>query len=247
MGGGRIAMGGGGSHGGSHAGHDSGGTAVARGSAESGGASSAPRGEVRRGPSGGTAAGGAVSRTGVDRTSPHAASDPGDTVPAYARPREGRPIVGRAVPREGTSQPVGGVVGIYSPGFYGGFYPWAFGGLGFYGYDGFGGYGGYGGYGADPWFGPDDGSYYPQGYGSADRDNGGLKLKIKPSDATVYVDGYYTGVVNDFDGVFQKLTIEPGTHRVEVRAPGYETLTFDVRIEAGHTSTYRGELKKLPN
>ena len=34
---------------------------------------------------------------------------------------------------------------------------------------------------------------------------------------------------------------------VEVRAPGYETLSFDIRIEPGHTTTYRGELQKLPN
>jgi len=70
---------------------------------------------------------------------------------------------------------------------------------------------------------------------------------MKPRDATVYIDGYYVGIVNDFDGVFQKLSIEAGSHRVEVRAPGYETLTFDVRIEPGRTTTYHGELKKLPN
>jgi len=28
-----------------------------------------------------------------------------------------------------------------------------------------------------------------------------LRLKVKPVDATVYVDGYYVGVVDDFDGI----------------------------------------------
>jgi hypothetical protein len=40
------------------------------------------------------------------------------------------------------------------------------------------------------------------------------------------------------------LKIEAGTHRIEIRAPGYETLAFDVRIEPGKTTTYKGELKK---
>ena len=64
--------------------------------------------------------------------------------------------------------------------------------------------------------------------------------------AEVYVDGYYAGVVNDFDGLFQKLTIDGGQHHVELRAPGFETLGFDVQIEPNHTTTYRGELTKSP-
>jgi hypothetical protein len=59
------------------------------------------------------------------------------------------------------------------------------------------------------------------------------------------VDGYYVGVVDEFDGLFQKLHIESGAHRVEVRAAGYETLEFDVRISPEHTTTYQGELKRV--
>jgi hypothetical protein len=164
----------------------------------------------------------------------------GTGAPPYARPNDGQPTVGHAVPRTGsTPLPGGGGTTIIVPGFYGGFYPWAFGGLGFYGSGLY-----------DPWFGADPyGSYDPffgsQTYSSSE--TGGLKLKIKPNSATVYIDGYYVGVVDDYDGVFQKLSIEPGMHRVEVRAPGYETLSFDIRIEPGHTTTYRGELQKLPN
>jgi hypothetical protein len=72
-------------------------------------------------------------------------------------------------------------------------------------------------------------------------------LKIKPSSAAVYVDGNYAGVVDDFNGIFQRMHLDAGPHRIEVRAPGYETLAFDVRIEAERTTTYKGELKKLPN
>ena len=69
---------------------------------------------------------------------------------------------------------------------------------------------------------------------------------MKPGDAQVYVDGYFSGLVDDFDGMFQKLNLEVGVHHIEVRADGYETLALDVRIEFDQTVTYKGELKKLP-
>lgn len=69
---------------------------------------------------------------------------------------------------------------------------------------------------------------------------------MKPRDATVYVDGYYAGHVDDFDGVFQRLRIEPGPHRIEIQADGYETLEFDVRLESGRTVTYSGSLQREP-
>ena len=68
---------------------------------------------------------------------------------------------------------------------------------------------------------------------------------MRPRFAEVYVDGYFVGVVDQFDGVFQRLHVETGAHRIEVRAPGYETLTFDVRITPDHGTTYQGELKRV--
>lgn len=237
-GGGRTAAGGG-AGGSSSSGAPRSGTGMREGMA-------VPRNTSGTGSASGTGSSGATnagtgSRT-VLRDTGSAPANGG--APAYARPRDGQPVVGRAVPRPAGSVPTTGGTTLVVPGYYGGFYPWAFGGLGFYGY----GYGtgfydswfdpyGYDPYGYDP--------YFPQTYSSSD--TGGLRLKIKPSDATVYIDGYYVGVVDDYDGVFQKLSIEPGTHRVEIRAQGFETLSFDVRIEPGHTTTYRGELKKLPN
>ena len=105
---------------------------------------------------------------------------------------------------------------------------------------GFGGY--YGGY-YDPWY----GGYptYPVGSSTSNDDEGSLRLKIKPREAEVYVDGYYVGIVDDFDGIFQRLHVETGSHHIEVRAPGYEPLTFEVRITSDHTTTYQGELKKI--
>lgn len=126
--------------------------------------------------------------------------------------------------------------------YYGGYYPWGLVGLGLYG-----GY--YGGI-YDPWYDPwgygggyGGGYYPPETYGYDEE--GALHLKVKPKQAQVYVDGYYAGVVDDFDGVFQKLHVEAGPHRLEFRAEGYETLSVDVNVEPGQTITYKGELKKI--
>ncbi|MDE3155184.1 MAG: PEGA domain-containing protein [Acidobacteriota bacterium] len=83
-------------------------------------------------------------------------------------------------------------------------------------------------------------------YGYVPEESSGLHLKVKPKQASVYVDGYYVGTVDDFDGLFQKLTIQPGPHRIEVREPGYAPITFDVNLRPGQTITYRGELQRQP-
>jgi hypothetical protein len=164
-------------------------------------------------------------------------------VPAYARPRDGKEPVGTAVPR-GTvpMNPRGGGGGLIIPGYYGGggyyggyYDPW------WYGAGYIGSYGGY----YDPWYGGYPSSDPQPYYSSTYDEEGKLRLKIKPRDAEVYVDGYFVGTVDDFDGMFQRLHLETGAHRIEVRAAGYEPLTIDVRITPEHTTTYQGELKRI--
>ena len=77
-------------------------------------------------------------------------------------------------------------------------------------------------------------------------EEGSLKLKMTPRQAEGYVAGYFVGVVADFDGIFERLHVESGSHHLEVKATGYEPLTFDVRITPEHTTTYTGELKRIP-
>jgi hypothetical protein len=185
-------------------------------------------------------------------------------VPRADRPRDGRTVVGQARPRTGPpySGPTYWRPSYYRPSYwysrpsywygYGAF------GLGYFYYDpywwggsywggapfGYAGYGGYGGYGPGyDGYGPGYGGavYSGEGYGS-----GELRLKVKPRDAEVHVDGYFVGLVDDYDGVFQRLTIDSGAHRIEIRKPGFETLSFEVRVPPGQTVTYRGELEKVP-
>lgn len=191
--------------------------------------------------------------------SPAASAPSGDNsegrrraVPAYSRPRDGRPTIGSATerrypaPRPGE----GGYGTIYDPyyryGYYYGRYP------GNYYWPGYG----FGvGYFYDPWMWGSsyyDPYYYGGGGGGystyrrgAYRPVGSLRLKVNPKEGQVFVDGYYVGEVDSFDGIFQKLTIEEGAHRVEIRAPGFEPVQFEVMVIPGETVTYKGELKRI--
>jgi hypothetical protein len=51
-----------------------------------------------------------------------------------------------------------------------------------------------------------------------------IRIEVTPKEAEVYVDGYYAGVVDDFDGVFQRLSIEPGEHEVTLYRDGFRTV-----------------------
>jgi hypothetical protein len=109
------------------------------------------------------------------------------------------------------------------------------------------GYGGYPSYGYDYGFGYDYGGGYGwstgSGYAAPQRLMGSLRLKVKPAQATVYVDGYYSGRVDDFDGTLQKLRLEPGPHKIEISAPGFQSISFEVNIRAGENINFQGELE----
>jgi hypothetical protein len=95
------------------------------------------------------------------------------------------------------------------------------------------------GYSAYPYGGYGYPGYAYSGYGY---NTGRVRLEVQPRDAEVFIDGYYAGQVDDFDGRLQGLTLETGGYSVEIRKPGWETLTFDVRVTPGRTTHYKGEL-----
>jgi hypothetical protein len=177
-----------------------------------------------------------------------------------ARERGDRPADGVAVPRgpSGGSRPH--VPRYYHHPYYAYGYPYGYP----YGY-GYGyGYGYANPYLYDPFFWgfPGIGIGYPYGYSTyayggsssygGDRHagargsigDGGIRLQVKPREAEVRVDGYYVGRVDDFDGIFQRLELPAGPHRIEIRAEGRQPLEFDVRIPIDDTIAYRGELER---
>jgi hypothetical protein len=75
--------------------------------------------------------------------------------------------------------------------------------------------------------------------------NGYLELRVEPSTAQVFIDGLYVGTVDDLRRQGGGKALESGSHRVELRASGYESLWFDVRIDSHETTTYRNDLKPV--
>ena len=202
-------------------------------------------------------AGGASGRTTVN------ADDQRRAEPRGSRPRGDNPRTGEAVPR--TSRrlpPPSGRDPVYRPAprVYNDYYytpryyyprrsyPYGYGafGLGYFYYNPYGwsshSYYGPGAYRSDYHYGGRRFRGYGYGYPV-----GELRLRVNgPRDAHVLVDGYYAGIVDDFDGIVQSLRLEEGPYQIEIVAPGYETLAFDVRIMPGEKITYRGSMRRVP-
>lgn len=124
-------------------------------------------------------------------------------------------------------------------GFYAGFgygYPY-----GYYGYPGYAyGYPGYG------YYGPSYGyPLPPAGYVVAQSGvaYGGVRIQGAPKEAQVFADGYYMGVVEDFDGPVNHLNLPAGAHRIEIRLEGYQPIAFDVNVQPGQTITYHADYR----
>ena len=140
---------------------------------------------------------------------------------AVARPVPARPVYGGGVYRgPAVYRPY-----YASPYWYGGYYP-------YYGYGypfafsvGFGCCG------------------YPYGY--AYDNSASLRLQVSPREAEVFIDGYYAGTVDDFDGTFQRLHVEPGDHELEVFMTGHRSYQQKVYLQPGKTFNVRHEMEQL--
>jgi len=138
--------------------------------------------------------------------------------------RAAAPIAGHAIPREYVghaylpSRVIVPAYGFYGPGI----------GWGYYGYD-------------PLWYGW--GAPYAYHYvvpvGAI---TGGLRIEVQPKTAQVFADGYFAGVVDDFNGHFQHLNLTPGGHTIELRADGFQPLTFSTYTQPDHTTTYKGSM-----
>ena len=87
--------------------------------------------------------------------------------------------------------------------------------------------------------------YYGYPYGYAYDNSASLRLQVSPREAEVFVDGYYAGTVDDFDGTFQRLHVEPGDHELEVFMPGHRSYQQKVYLQPGKTFNVRHEMEQL--
>lgn len=74
---------------------------------------------------------------------------------------------------------------------------------------------------------------------------GALLLEGVPDNAQVLVDGNYVGLAEEFGPGRRAISLDAGAHRIELRAPGYETQTFSVTIEPNGVLRYRGGMPRV--
>jgi hypothetical protein len=86
----------------------------------------------------------------------------------------------------------------------------------------------------------------PYGYGYRTYEpEASVRLEVKPKEAEVYVDGYYAGIVDDFDGTFQRLRVAPGEHEIELWLDGYRTVRQMVYLTQDNTFRVKYQMERL--
>jgi hypothetical protein len=89
-------------------------------------------------------------------------------------------------------------------------------------------------------------SPWPYHFGLADSS---LKFDIKPKGvartASVYVDGYLAGLVDDYDGAFQRLHLPSGQHEIVVYLDGYRSIEQRLYLSPNSTRKMEGTLERL--
>ena len=109
-----------------------------------------------------------------------------------------------------------------------------------------------GGYFYDPMFGPYPWwprTVYPHWYYPTNDQRAEVRLHVMPKDAengAVYVDGFYAGIVDDFNNVFQSLPLTPGGHTIVVYLDGYRTICRKVYLGPGAKFELREMMERLP-
>ncbi len=73
---------------------------------------------------------------------------------------------------------------------------------------------------------------------------GSVRVLVDPAEARVYVDGYYAGTVDDFDGLFQRLNASAGRHEIMLKLEGYKTHRMKVYVPADGTLKVHYDLEK---
>ena len=159
--------------------------------------------------------------------------------------RVARPVQSRPAPRvyRGGYRPVYRSYSrpYYGSLFYRSYYPYFWGSYGWWPYGYYSPYywGSYGwGY---PWYW--GGGYY-RGY-DASYSQGAARLQVTPRETEVFVDGYYAGVVDDFDGFSQRLRLEPGEHELTLFLDGHKPFTEKLMFTVGQTFKIKHEMEPL--
>ena len=98
------------------------------------------------------------------------------------------------------------------------------------------------------YFGPYYGPFYPYPgpYAGPQRFTASaVRTRVRPVETEIYVNGYYAGVADDFDGVFQRLYLPAGVHEIELYLTGHQSHREVVRLAPGETFELRHQMLAL--
>lgn len=97
----------------------------------------------------------------------------------------------------------------------------------------------YAGYGY-PW------GFYPgYGYYAVGQSTGSVRVQVEPRQTEVYADGYYVGIADDYDGVFQRLRLPPGAHEIELYLEGHRSARQTLYLTPGTTVKVQHRMEPL--
>jgi hypothetical protein len=88
------------------------------------------------------------------------------------------------------------------------------------------------------YYGPYYGPFYPYPgpyFGQLPYSTSAIRVRVKPVETQVYINGYYAGIVDDFDGVFQRLYLPAGQHAIELHLDGFRS--YHQKLYAGPGDT----------
>jgi hypothetical protein len=71
-----------------------------------------------------------------------------------------------------------------------------------------------------------------------------LKVDVDPDRAAVFVDNRFLGHAGELGGAFHSMLLSPGTHRIKVELPGYQSFETEVNLVAGQKSVVKTNLAK---
>jgi hypothetical protein len=71
-----------------------------------------------------------------------------------------------------------------------------------------------------------------------------VKIAVNPSRAAVFLDGLFVGHVGEFEGLGRGMLVAPGTHRIKIALPGYQTFETDINPIADQKVEIKTDLVK---
>lgn len=96
-----------------------------------------------------------------------------------------------------------------------------------------------------PYFYPSHWGVYPSRVVGWGRDEASVRVQVTPREAQVFVDGYYAGIVDDFDGTFQRLHVDRGDHEITLYFEGYRTVRQRVYLSTDSTYKIKYTMERL--